>query len=346
MKDVGKAIRQGLVKRRLISQQVKDHQPGAAVLVVAGGRVVYKKTVGLANVEKKVPVTGQTTFDLASVSKQFTAMAVLILVERGQLSLDDDVRLYLPEVPTFSKKRPIKLTDLLHHTSGLPDYIHVWRGVKRETRLTNKRYLEMLIKHRLDFPTGRRAEYSNSNYILLALVIERVTGKPFRHFMAGEIFRPLKMRHSYIHDHHNIHIPHRARGYNVTKAGKVKPCDIPIILVGHSHQFSTIADLARWEKALRTELLVGKETLAQMFRAGRLDNGKKHEYGFGWYEERKNGRRVFGHSGDWYGFSSYIGRYLKDRLTVAVLSNNESLDVEQLAGDLARVYLRGGNNRS
>jgi CubicO group peptidase (beta-lactamase class C family) len=346
MKDVGKANRLGLVKRRLLTQQVKDHQPGAAVLVVAGGRVVYQKTVGLAYVEKKVPVTNQTAFDLASVSKQFTAMAVLILVEKGQLSLDDDVRLYLPEVPVYRTKRPITLTDLLHHTSGLPDYIHVWRGVKRETRLTNERYLRRLVKHPLDFPTGRRAEYSNSNYILLALVIERVTGKPFRHFMTDEIFRPLRMRHSYIHDHHNIRIPHRARGYKVTEAGEVESCDIPIILVGHSHLFSTITDMARWEKALRTEQLVGKKALAQMFQAGRLDNGKKHEYGFGWYEERKNGRRVFGHSGDWYGFSSYIGRYLKGHLTVAVLSNNESLDVEQLAGDLAKVYLRGRNDRS
>jgi CubicO group peptidase (beta-lactamase class C family) len=342
MKDVGKAIRLGLCKRRIFTRMVKEDQPGAAVMVVAAGRVVHQRAYGLADVENHLPVTRQTAFNLASVSKQFTAMAVLLLAERGRLAFEDDVRTYLPELPRYHKTRLITLRDLLCHTSGIPDYSSVWRGASRETTLTNAQFLKRLVKHPLDFRTGTRADYSNSNYILLALVIERVSRKPFRRFMKEELFQPLGMKHSYIHDDLGLHIPHRAKGYNMTHAGEVEKSDIPIVLVGHSHMFTTITDLAFWANALQGHRLVQPRTLAQAFKAGRLDSGKKHIYGFGWYRESKRGRRVFGHSGSWYGFSSYICRYLKDNLTVAVLSNNESLDVERLAGQLAELYLQIG----
>jgi CubicO group peptidase (beta-lactamase class C family) len=272
-------------------------------------------------------------------------MAVLLLVERGQLDLDEDVRTYLPEVPRYRKRRPIRLTDLLRHSSGLPDYSSIWHGAAREARLTNERYLKRLIKHPLDFFPGTKTDYSNSNYILLALIIERLSGQTFRQFMQQEIFQPLGMEHSYIHDTLNVHIPHRARGYIVNKAGRVKKSDIPIVLVGHSHLFSSITDLARWEKELHAPRLIPARTLARAFTTTHLDNGKKNTYSFGWYQETHNGRRAFVHGGSWYGFSNYVCRYLKDHLTVAVLSNNESLDAERLATRLAGLYFREGTRQ-
>lgn len=342
--DHGERIRLGLLRRRIMTGYVQPDQPGAAVLVVAGGRVVHRKAYGLADMANGVPVTLRTAFNLASVSKQFTAMGIMILTDSGRLRLEEDVRVYVPELPVYDARRPIRLVDLLWHTSGIPDYSSVWKGASKETRLTKEGYLPRLVKHALDFPSGTRAEYSNSNYILLAVVIERVSGRPFRRFMREAIFDPLGMKDSLIHDEPGLAIPRRAHGYRRTQTGTVRRSDIPIVLAGHSHLFSTIPDLARWEQAFHHNTLVRPETLARAFTRGTLDNGQKHIYGFGWYEESVNGYKVFAHSGGWYGFSSYVCRFLEEGLMVAVLSNSESLDVEGLGRELAGLYLRNSSS--
>jgi CubicO group peptidase (beta-lactamase class C family) len=324
---------------KLLRKEIDPNGPGAAVLVVERAQVSFQKCYGLADLENRVPITPRTVFDLASVSKQFTAMAILILAERGLLSFADDVRDFLPKLPVDNSRRPILLTDLLRHTSGLPDYSSIWRGAKKETRLTNARYLGQLFRHPLDFPTGSRAEYSNSNYVVLAVVIERVSRKPFARFMQEEIFKPLGMKNSFIHDCHGLGGPRRARGYKRTKTGKVRPSDIPIILVGHSHLFSTLQDMARWEIGLQKSFLVSPPGLDQAFTAGRLDDGTQHGYGFGWYMETVARRQAWAHSGEWYGFSSYVCRFLSKGLTVVILSNDESLDAETLGGRIAKLFL-------
>jgi CubicO group peptidase (beta-lactamase class C family) len=327
---------------KILRREIEPDGPGAAVLVVEPGGAVHQHGYSLADVANGVQVTPRTVFDLASVSKQFTAVATLILAERGALALDDDIRLFLPELPAYDPRRPIRLNDLLRHTSGLPDYSAVWRGAAKEKRLTNDRFLGRLAGHPLDFATGSRAEYSNSNYVLLAVVIGRVSGQPFARFMHEEVFGPLGMKDSVIHDRPGLPIPRRARGYKRTKSGKVRPSDIPIVLTGHSHQFSSLRDMARWEAALRGHALVKPETLALAFTPGTLHDDEGHSYGLGWYEEQVGGRPAWVHSGGWYGFSSYACRFLAEGLAVTVLSNDESLGVVTLGERVAERFLPGG----
>src|SRR5262245_21949837 len=168
----------------LIARHVKPNGPGCAVLVLRQGRVLHRKGYGLASVEHQAPVTPQTVFELASVSKQFTAAGVLLLVERGRLALDDDVRKHVPELPEFDPKRPIRITDLLHHISGLPEYlIGVFTAKEDPARLKTADVPRLIAGKKLVFPTGTKWKYCNTNYALLALVVERVTGKKFSAFM-------------------------------------------------------------------------------------------------------------------------------------------------------------------
>src|SRR5262249_40213796 len=237
---------------------------------------------------------------------------------------------------------PILVRDLLHHTAGLPDYSAVWRGAVEDACLANAHYLPLLFQHPLVFPTGTRAEYSNSNYVVLAALVERISGRPFGSFLRREVLAPLGMDGSFVHDRPGLAIPNRARGYNVNEQGEIEVSDLPIILVGHSHLFATALDLVRWERALRTGQLVGAETLARAFTPGRLDSGERHEYGFGWYDDSANGRPSVGHSGSWYGFRNYFCYFLRDELTVVVLSNNESLPAGQLVDQVAAAHFNSG----
>jgi CubicO group peptidase (beta-lactamase class C family) len=329
--------------RELIGDSVSADGPGAAVLIARADRVLLQACYGLADLPTRTPITARTAFDLASVSKQFTAMAALIIVQRGLLSLADNVSAHLPELRRFSAVRPMRITDLLQHTSGLADYPSIWRGARVEANLSNAEYLDLLTGHELAFPTGAKAEYSNSNYIVLACLIERLSEKTFGQFLREEIFDPLGMVNSHVHDNHHVHIPHRARGYDQQETGKIEESDIPIMLVGHSHVFSTIEDMARWTAAVQEPRLVRSDLLAQAMTPGRLDNGEAHEYGFGWYDDSTNGRRSMGHSGSWYGFRSYIRNYLDDRLIVLVLSNNGSFPNGRLVDRIGEAVLNGGS---
>jgi CubicO group peptidase (beta-lactamase class C family) len=314
--------------------------PGGAVLVVDDGRVAYRGAFGLADLSARTPVTAQTAFDLASVSKQFTAVGALILARRGLLSFDDDLRRHLPDWPCHDERRPIRLRDLLHHTSGVPDYSSVWRGPRRDARLGNADYLHKLRRFPLDFPTGSREGYSNSNYILLAEVLSRATGIRFRAFVEETIFRPLGMQNSWVHDEHGLPIRKRARGYQAGWLGRWKKSDLPIVLVGHSHLFTTLEDMALWVQSLHGHRLVTPDELALAWTPGALDSGEPHANGFGWYLEERAGRRAVVHGGSWYGFANYTCHFAAERVAVVVLSNNESLDAAAVVDAVAGAYFR------
>lgn len=324
---------------RIVGRVVQPDGPGAAVLVVSRGEVVHRRGYGLAEIATARAITAETAFELASVSKQFTAMAVMILAERGQLAYHDALRQHLPEMPRYDTARPIRLADLLHHTSGIVDYMEVWEGTDDEfSRLTNTGVLRLLARQPLTFSAGTKYEYSNSNYALLALVVERTSGKPFADFLADEIFRPLEMRRARVRDGRGPEIANVARGYTHNKQGKVRLSEKPSIVYGDGSLFTTIDDLARWDQGLRANTLVSAATLKRAFTPGKLDSGRRHDYGFGWEDDSTDGRRSVGHSGSWYGASNYLCRYLDDELTVAVLSNDEKLDAGQLVEDVADVY--------
>jgi CubicO group peptidase (beta-lactamase class C family) len=323
----------------VVRLSVSPDGPGAAVVVVSRGMVLLQAGYGLADVEAGVPVTPHTGFDLASVSKHFTAVAALLLAERGVLDLASLVADHLPTWAGYGEGRALRLTDLLWHTSGLPDYSCVWRGPVEDAHLGNTAYLRLLRTHPPLFAAGSRAEYSNSNYILLAAIIEQTAGKTLRRFLHDEVFAPLEMTNTRVQDDPTRPLPGCALGYKRDKGGRAESSDLPISLVGHSHVFSTAADLGRWYQALWGHQLVSSAFLARALTCGYLDSGEGHTYGFGWYDDSTGGRRSVGHGGGWYGFSNYVRRYPNADLTVGVLSNDEDFDATGLVDRLAEMFL-------
>lgn len=319
----------------LVGKHVKADEPGCAVLVVKDGKVALKKGYGLANLEHQVPITPRTVFELASCSKQFTAAAVAILADQGKLKLDDDARLYLPELPEFSKERPLRILDLVHHTSGLPDYLRFTEAAPGDPRLKNEDVVKRVAQQKLLFPTGSRWAYSNSNYCLLAAIVERVARKSFGAFLREAVFEPLGMKSTTVFENANAVIPNRAYGYR--RRGKTwEWTHSDLAVTGDGGVMTTVEDYALWDQGLREGKLAKAETL---FAPGKLDSGQDHGYAFGWSVTNR-GRKTVSHSGGWLGVRTFTARFPDHGLTVAVFANNETLDAPGVGLKIAEAYLR------
>lgn len=309
--------------------------PGAMVAVVVDGEVVFRESAGLADVEAKRAFTPETTFDLASCTKQFTAMAVLMLAEKGALSLDDDIRKHLPEFPEH--KRPIRVIDLLHMTAGPADYMDL---VESFDGVRNEDILKLVAPAKLRFPTGTKYEYSNTDYNLLGTIVHRVSGKTYGEFLEEAIFRPTGMTHSAVLERKGQEIPSRATGYVHRKKGWVVSRDDTPGIVGDGSLFSTVDDLVLWDRALRQGKLVKPDTLAIAFTSGKLESGEETGYACGWDVGDEGGHRWAWHAGGWDGTATYVARQLDGKVSVIVLSNDEKLDAGGLGDNLAKVYTR------
>jgi CubicO group peptidase (beta-lactamase class C family) len=323
----------------LLDLEVATNVPGVAVVVVARGEVVLLACRGLADLANGIPVTPDTAFDLASVSKQFTAVAIQMLAQRGLLFVHDRVDQHVSEWWGYGLGRPLVLTDLLCHTSGIPNYSEIWRNAKADAAERNADYLERLHRYPPRFLPGSQSEYSNSNYILLAEVVERITGRSLRRFLAEEVFALAGLTNTCVQDTPEFPVPWRARGYKRRSRGRFDESEFLIHLVGHSHVFSTAADLGRYYQALWSCHILSPEHLNACFCRGRLDNGEMHEYGFGWYDDSSSGRPSMGHGGYWDGFRNYVRRFAEADVTIAVMSNDEDRVVENLVTALAEIYL-------
>jgi CubicO group peptidase (beta-lactamase class C family) len=293
---------------------------GVAVAVVRDGRVVLKKGFGPADLKAGIPITSETVFDLASLSKQFTGIAVLMLVQRGKLSMDDDVRKYVPEVPVFDSNRPLRINDLSHHMSGLPEFP---RGSETPSEAD---VLSWLTKQKeLRFQTGSRWEYCNLNYFILARVVERASGKGLRAFLEEEVFSPAGMKDAQVLDEPNKSIRNRATGYCFGK-----PCRSDDGLTGPGGVFASLDDMIAWDKALARGTLVSLDTLVEALKPG---------YALGWGLAMDHGHKMMWHDGDSIGASTYIARYLDTPLTIIVLSNQTRQEVATLERKLAAHFM-------
>lgn len=294
--------------------------PGAAVLVVRDGAVVHRAAYGLANVELGVPNRPETVFRIASVTKTFTAMAILQLCERGRLGLDDRLSRFLPEFPGATE---ITVRHLMTHTAGVPDFVSFEEA---KTRPPESR-------------PGERLNYSNIGYEMLGRIIEAVSGLSYEAYLAENIFRPLQMSHTGVDSRRRI-IPGRAAGYQpdgkggFTNADYTEPGKIPAA----GGLYSTVDDLLRWDQALDSGALVSPETVAAAFKPATLNSGRQVGYGFGWMLATHRGLREVGHGGDISGYNASIARYPDLRFTVIVLSNMTMRPAGPIptAGDLAR----------
>ena len=294
---------------------------GVAVGVIRDHHVVFRKGFGPANTEAGTLITPETVFDLASVSKQFTGMGVLLLVQQHKLSLEDDVRKYVPELPVFDPDRPIRINDLSRHVSGLPEFP---RGASIPTETD---ILSWLSKQRtLKFQTGSRWEYCNLNYFILARVVERISGNSLRAFLEEQVFAPAGMLQAQVLDRPDSVIRNRASGYCFGK-----PCRSDDGLTGPGGVFASLDDMVAWDLAIAQGKLVPFDSLQKQLGSG---------YALGWGVATHNGHNMIWHDGDSIGTSTYIAHYLDTPLTIIVLSNQTRLEVEKIERQVAEYYLR------
>lgn len=330
----------------------RSHIPGVAVALIRNGKVESLKGYGLANIERRIPVTPNTMFQIASTTKPFTAMAVMILVEDGKLLLDQRAIKHLPWLPAVYGE--VTIRQLLTHTSG----------VNRDVRTANvdnftlDEFKKRLAVATVSFKPGERWEYANTGYILLGMIIEAVSGKSYDEFLTQRIFKPLSMKNtSYNAPPDNS--KKRAIGYD-WQDGAFRQS--PYFAGGYSAGalISSLADLTRWEHALSAKKLLKQSSYEQMWTPDKVNNGQPRSfefrgeqsgYGFGWFLMSYKGHKLFTHGGTVSGFSGVIHRFVDDKVTIIVLTNSKSgADrvgySEVLANGIADSYLPEGNARA
>ena len=310
--------------------------PGASVVVISDGRVVVRRAYGMADLERRVAATAETDYRLASVSKQFTAMAVMLLVQDGKLRYDQPVRDFLPELP--STARSVTIRHLLNHTSGLCDYEDLIPE-SRTSQLDDHDVLGLLAsKDSLYFPAGTQYRYSNSGYVLLGLIVARVSGISFPEFLRTRIFQPLGMGATIAHMEGSDAIPRRAYGYS-PRGGAFVQTDqsVTSATLGDGGIYSSVDDLTRWDQALSggSTALVNASTLELATTPPQLPGGAATEYGFGWFVDSYRGEKRWRHTGETSGFRNAIQRFPGRRLTVIVLTNRSSGEPGAIAERIA-----------
>jgi len=290
------------------------------VLAAEDGKIIYKKTFGFADFEKKIPLNTASVFSIASITKSYTALAIMMLEERGKLSYSDKLSKYFPEFPMYSEQITIKL--LLTHTSGIIDYLN--RGLKLQDNLpilTNQIVLNSLINEQtLDFQPGTKYSYSNSNYVLLALIIEKVSGQSYQEFLKENIFIPLGMNHTYVIDEVNNGIPNRVNAYDAY--WEKNEDDLKHFEVGAGGIYSTAHDQFLFDQALYTDDLVTQNTLQQAFDTTGLLDREKYVYGYGWKIPINIEGNVVFHNGAIGGFCSELWRSIEKKKSLIILSND------------------------
>lgn len=311
--------------------------PGASVMVIHNGAILYKKAYGFADLEKRVAATTTTNYRLASVTKQFTAMAIMMLAERKQLSFDDPLTRFFPSFPEYG--RSIKVRHLLTHTSGLLDYEDLIPA-GASLPVLDRDVLRLLVaQNHTYFPPGDAYRYSNTGYAHLAQIVEVVSHMPFAYFLKKNIFEPLGMDGTLAFEQGISTVPDRAYGYTV-KDGSVTATDQSLTssVLGDGGIYSSVEDLYKWDQALYTEKLVRAETLQRAFTSATLNDGKSTGYGFGWEIGTYRGLRTVRHSGHSVGFSTGIARFPDAQFTVLVLTNRSNVETLELADQAAGLF--------
>ncbi|MBA4017475.1 MAG: hypothetical protein C0483_09915 [Pirellula sp.] len=332
---------------RLVAREgITDDSPGVAILVYQPGKINFRKGYGLADLKTKTPITPRTMFELASLTKPFTATAILMMQDRGLLTIDDDVRTYLPELPEY-RSGPIRIRQLLAHTSGLPEYLEMENvPARHRTYWTNEDYVGEFARQRSDYPlefaVGQRYEYCNSNYLLAGTVIARVAKTSYGTFLRNEIFAPCGMKQSFVYESPtSAPAPpangyHRAVGYERGKqqlwkaAWGVPPArNEETLTVGDGGIWTNLEDMAAWDAAQRAGTLLQPATNARSHQRSRSADGKQNDYGLGWELFFEDGKLIgYGHNGSWGGFRTSYYRYLKADRSTVILSNRGNFDAD------------------
>lgn len=317
----------------------KPDTPGASLAVIRDGRIVYARGYGHATLSPATPVTTDTSFYIGSVSKQFTAAAIALLHQRGRLSLDDDVRQYVPELPDYG--RPITIRHCVHHTSGLRDYLALrdLAGADPNATFGDADVLALIRRQKgLSFEPGARYSYSNSGYFVLSLIIRRVTGQSLRDFAAANLFGPLGMTTAQFRDRHTQPIPHRADGYK--PAGGGFALDNPNFdVVGAGGVFMTARDFLAWDENFHSTKVGGPAFITLLQTPATLNDGTRLDYAFGLRLGRYRGLDLVEHSGAYGGFRAHVIRFPAQRFSVVCFTNLSTALPSRLVRQVADLYL-------
>src|SRR5262247_3685957 len=324
----------------VFAQYEKADSPGCALGVIKDGKLLYARGYGMANLEHNIPNGPKLVYDTGSISKQFAAASIQLLVQQGKVSLDDDVRKHVPELPAYQK--PITIRHLLHHTSGLRDYsgLFLLAGVNFDDTATEKDALDIILRQKaLNFTPGDEWLYSNSGYFLLSIIIKRASGKSFAEFAKENIFDPLGMKHTLILDNHKKIVPMRATGYSPNPRGGFQIEMSNFEQTGDGAVQTSIEDLLLWDQNFYEPKVGGKAFLEQMQAVGSLNNGDKLDYASGLMIGEYKGLRRVSHGGGWAGYRSELARFPDQKFSVACLCNLSVTNPSMLAMRVADVYL-------
>jgi len=322
----------------LLNRINKRHDFHGAVLVAKNKKIVYQNQVGYADFRKKTLINSESIFQLASVSKQFTAAAIMQLKEKNKLKLTDSVNTYFPDFPY----KNITIRNLLNHTSGLPKYFwvaeHEWKDNKPPT---NKDLMEVLpiSKAQRFFKPGRNFDYSNTGYFVLASIIEKITGISFNQYLQKNIFEPLNMKNSYVYSYQNDTIrKNQLKGYRLYRGWKHIKIGNTVndAIVGDKNVYSTLEDLFKWTYGLNSELLIKQESLELMYTKGETIYGRKVPYGFGFRLGMRDEKNIY-HYGKWNGFSTALTNYLEEDLVVIVLEHTSYSSLKYLNKKIKKI---------
>jgi CubicO group peptidase (beta-lactamase class C family) len=325
----------------VFSDFTKPGSPGCALAVYRGGKIIYARGYGLANIEENVVITPQSVFDIGSTSKQFTAASILLLEKQGKLSVNDDIREYIPELPSYHQK--ISILQLLNHTSGLRDYLSLMElaGINTDSVTTDTDALVLITRQKtLNFTPGSDFLYSNTGFFLLSVIVQRVSGKTLREFAAENIFAPLEMTHTQYRDNHAALVANRALAYEERENKDGYTLDVSYFeQTGDGAVHTSVEDLLKWDENFYSPRVGGKDFLDEIQERGKLNSGKVLDYAKGLRLEDYRGLQTVSHGGAWGGYRAELLRFPEQHFSVACLCNVGNAGPTKRAHQVADIYL-------
>ncbi len=318
-----------------------NDSPGAALGIIKEGELIYAKGYGMANLEYTIPNSANSVFRIASTSKQFTAACIVLLAEKGKLSLDDNLKKYFPKFPAYAEKITIK--QLLNHTSGVRDYLQLayLKGIGNDDHYVDDDIMNWLVRQEdLNFEPGEEFLYSNSGYWLLGQIVQQVSGESMAAFAKKVLFDPLEMGDTHFHNDHTQIVKKRASGYMPSANNGYRISMTTLDMIGDGGIFTTINDIKKWDDAFYSSSILSKSFWKMMTQQGSLNNGESIDYAAGLFIDTYKGLKTIRHGGAFVGFRAELLRFPDQKLTVALFANRGDANASGLANRVADILLK------
>ncbi|WP_020529480.1 serine hydrolase [Flexithrix dorotheae] len=325
----------------IVQEWDSNDSPGGIIGVIKNGEMIHSKSFGMANLEYDIPISSNTVFRIASLSKQFTAACILILEERGKLSLNDPITLYFPDLPEYANE--ITIRHLIHHTSGIRDFFKLAElsGLQVSDNFSDEEVMALIARQNtLNFKPGEEELYNNSGYFLLAQLVKITSGKSIREFAEKNIFQTLQMGNTHFHDDYKMIVKNRASGYSSIPNGGFEINMSNLSIIGDGGLFTTLNDLGKWQNNFFNNKLPVKDFQKRMFTRGKLNDGTMLNYAFGLEHDNYNGLQTVSHGGAFVGFRSEILMFPEEKTSIICLTNLSDIKPHLITRKVADVFLK------